>query len=102
MKRRIRLCGLIVVTVAAALLVPATTSSALPSVPERIADGTLKPAYVKVNGGMKRMPFLSGGRTEPLRQGSDGVQARSGPPDGSKFPVASAGCANRMAGATSA
>ena len=44
MKRRIRLGGLIVVTVAAALLVPATTSSALPSVPERIAAGTLKPA----------------------------------------------------------
>jgi len=98
MKRRIRLGGLIVVTMAAALLVPATTSSALPSVPERIADGTLKPAYVKVAGGMKRMPFLSGSRTEPLSQGPAGVQVRSGAPDGSGFAVESLGCADRNKG----
>jgi len=96
MKRRNQL-GILIAAVTVAAFLPATTSSALPSVPERIAAGTLKPAYIEVNGGSKRMPFLSGGRTE-LLQSPTGVQARSQVPNGSGFAITSLGCANRNAG----
>jgi len=93
-KQRILLGCCLVATVAVATALSAAPSGAQPSISQRIMAGTLKPAYVKVPGGTKRMPFLSGGRTVLLPGRQAVAQARSRPSHG-RFPVASVGCANR-------
>jgi len=97
-KRRIWIIVLAVVGTVAAVTLQPTGSSAAPSVPQRIAAGTLKPAYVKVPGGLKRMPFLSPGRTEVLTNSRAGAQAKRGQPNSPGIAVESAGCADRNRG----
>lgn len=65
---------------------------------ERITAGTLRPAYLKVDGGLKRMPFFSGGRLDALlnRTGSTATALSSRTNPG--IAVKSAGCANRNHG----
>ena len=86
-----------------AITAAAPPSSAGGSVPERIAAGTLRPAYVKVAGGLKRMPFLSAGRLDGLGdRAQPGAQARLAPvtPPAAGLGIAteSAGCADRNLG----
>ncbi|HEV8174527.1 MAG TPA: hypothetical protein VGP91_12860, partial [Actinoplanes sp.] len=98
MKRRIWMIGLIAVATTAALTVQPTSSSAEPSVPQRIAAGTLKPAFVKVGDGIKRMPFLSAGRTELLTNAQATTKALRAAPNSPGIAVKSAGCADRTGG----
>ena len=98
MKRRIWMIGLVAVATTAAITVQPASSSAEPSVPQRIAAGTLKPAFVKVGAGMKRMPFLSAGRTEPLTNARATTKALRGAPNSPGIAVKSAGCADRNGG----
>lgn len=97
MKRRVVQAG-VVLAMTAAFTVPATSSQAQPSVPERIAAGTLRPAYLRVPGGVKRMPFLSPGRIDQLsRAGSARANAPAAPASPG-IAVRSAGCAERNLG----
>ena len=99
MKRRIWIIVLAAVATVAAVTLQPTGSSAAPSVPQRIAAGTLKPAYVKVAGGMKRMPFLSPGRTEAITNARAAAQLTRGQhPNSPGIAVRSAGCADRTGG----
>src|SRR3954469_21280589 len=92
------MAGLVATATGAALTIQPASSSADPSVPQRIAAGKLKPAYVKVDGGTKRMPFLSAGRTELLTGGRAAAAARQAAPGSSGIAVESAGCAERTGG----
>ena len=98
MKRRIWMIGMIAVTTVVAVTLQPGSSSADPSVPQRIAAGTLKPTYLKVDGGTKRMPFLSPGRTELLTNSQAAVRAQRVAPDSAGIAVTSAGCAERTGG----
>jgi hypothetical protein len=94
MKRRV-VQAAVVVAMTAVFTVPATSSQAQPSVPERIAAGTLRPAHLKVPSGIKRMPFLSPGRIDQLsRSGSARANALAAPASPG-ITVRSAGCAGR-------
>jgi hypothetical protein len=97
-KRRTFMIGLVATATVAAVTIGPTSSSAGPSVPQRIAAGKLKPAYVKVDGGTKRMPFLSAGRTELLTSGRATAAARLSAPGSPGIAVRSAGCADRTGG----
>jgi hypothetical protein len=97
MNRRVLQAG-VVVAMMSVFTVPATPSQAGPSVPERIAAGTLKPAYLKVAGGAKRMPFLSPGRIDlPSTSASARINASTAPTSPG-IAVRSAGCADRNRG----
>jgi len=88
----------VVAAVGFAIIGQPSTSNAGPSVSERIAAGTLRPAYLKVEGGMKRMPFLSAGRTDALRGNSSGAAAAEAAPTSPGIALKSAGCAERNLG----
>jgi hypothetical protein len=97
MNRRVVQAG-VVVAMTAVFTVPATPSQAGPSVPERIAAGTLRPAHLKVPSGIKSMPFLSPGRIDQLsRSGTARVNALATPASPG-IAVRSAGCAGRNLG----
>lgn len=97
MRRRYWAVG-VVTAMGVSLVAQASPSNARSSVPERIAAGTLRPAYLQVDGGMKRMPFPSAAKIEALRTGSTGggnaQSARTSP----GIAVKSAGCAERNLG----
>nr|WP_296072381.1 hypothetical protein [uncultured Actinoplanes sp.] len=94
MKRRV-LQASVVVAMTAVFTVPATPSQAKPSVPERIAAGTLRPAQLKVPGGIKRMPFLSPGRIDRLSTSGAARAKTPAAPASPGIAVRSAGCAER-------
>jgi hypothetical protein len=86
--------------VGASIVVQAPSSSAEPSVSQRIAAGTLRPAYLRVPGGVKRMPFLSPGRVESLLNTSaaSAAVAAEKAPTSTGIAVRSLGCAERNLG----
>src|SRR3954470_7287101 len=97
MKRRVIQAG-VVGALTAVFTVPATSSQAQPSVPERITAGTLRPADLKVSGGIKRMPFLSPGRVGQLSRSSSARANALTAPTRPGIAVRSAGCAERDLG----
>jgi hypothetical protein len=97
MNRRVLQAG-VVMAMMAVFTIPATPSQAGPSVPERIAAGTLKPAYLKVAGGVKRMPFLSPGRIDQLSTSASARINALTAPTSAGIAVRSAGCADRNRG----
>src|SRR3954469_18510477 len=106
MKRRL-LAVAVVAALGATLVAQAPTSTATSSVSERVADGTLRPARLKVDGGTKRLPFFSGGRLESLALGGTATSGARTQPSltgkptaraGAGIAVRSLGCAERNRG----
>lgn len=101
MRRRAWVVGVVAVTaVGVAVAVQTPASNAAPSVPQRVANGSLRPTYLKVAGGLKRMPFLSGSRVDTLVGARSATRAaaaarRGG---GQGLAVATVGCGKRNLG----
>src|SRR4051812_10857050 len=72
-------------------------SRAKSSIPERIAKGTLRPAYIRVDGGLKRMPFLSPSHIETVLSGREHRFAVAAP-NSPGISLQSLGCAERNQG----
>lgn len=87
----------VVGAVGISIVAQAPSSSAKPSVSERVAAGTLRPAYLTVQGGVKRLPFLSPGRVETIlnRSSAGSAAAARTAPTSPGIAVGSAGCADR-------
>jgi len=98
MRRRRVWAAASIAAVGLVVVAQAPPSSAKASISERIASGALRPAYVKVEGGLKRMPFLSGGRLDAVLKGSANRASAVGAPASAGIAVQSAGCAERDLG----
>jgi hypothetical protein len=99
MRRRFWVAGLITAAVSATVIAQGSSSSAHPSIPQRVADGSLHATYLKVAGGTKRMPFYSGGRLATLVGGDRAAaSARLAAPTSPGIAVESVGCSERNGG----
>lgn len=89
-----------VVGVGVAIVVQMPTSSAQPSVSQRIASGALRPAYVKVAGGLKRMPFFTGSRLDTVSTSRTAAAAGAAvtAPGAPGMAVQTLGCGKRNRG----
>ena len=99
MRRRMWAAGAAaVVGVGVVMVAQSPTSTATPSVSQRIENGSLRPAYLKVAGGLKPMPFFSGGRLDTLLGSRTAVSAGTAARSVCGLAVDTLGCADRNRG----
>jgi hypothetical protein len=90
--------GFIAVAAFVGLLVAVqgASSSSRPIVPKLIASGALKPAVIHLKGGgIKRLPFLSGGVLSTIKQASTSPSSATRSAAGPVATVTSLGCGDR-------
>src|SRR3954453_14089620 len=97
MRRRVGVLG--AACLASTLLAGSSTpSGAGPSVWNRIADGSLRPTVMQVNGGTKTLPFFSAGVVSSLRESAAQPGADVGTSAVRGVSPTSLGCSERNQG----